>query len=227
MKKTLSTMGALLILSTVLAACNTDEKEPTSTAANEPQQEEQVENEVNQDTTTEENNTTGQPEEDSNVQEENKGQTLTYTSNGNAFTENLITSTSEELGYTIAHFENYTLEAEDPGIDHLFYNGDDTLSMQIEVASKEDTTFEDMKASIVETISVIAPDGKYTELDLTARTTDRADIQHIVGYETLVESEKVVKIVFERENMFVTLTIYDTTEADLTDAFLQMGLTIQ
>lgn len=57
--------------------------------------------------------------------------------------------------------------------------------------------------------------------------TERKEILNIVGYEALLEDEKVVKVVIERENLFVTLTIYDNVQADLTDAFLQMGLTIQ
>ena len=36
------------------------------------------------------------------------------------------------MNYTIAHFDNFTLQAEDPGIDQLIFNNDDQLSMQIE-----------------------------------------------------------------------------------------------
>ncbi|MEK5184195.1 chemotaxis protein [Solibacillus sp. FSL W7-1324] len=242
MKKSIYQVGAVVILSAFLAACNTDTDEPTtSNAANEePAETEEVQNEE-QPETTETNETdesddasSDQQEEATETSEETKAEqtdkadntTLTYISNGQPFEEKVVTSTSDEMNYTIQHFENYTLTSEEPGVDSLLNNADEATSMQIEVVQKEDVTFDQLKESAKETISAIAPDST-KDLDLASTLEERKEISNIVGYEALLEDEKVVKVVIERENLFVTLTIYDNVQADLTDAFLQMGLTIQ
>ncbi|WP_341322511.1 chemotaxis protein [Solibacillus sp. FSL H8-0523] len=231
MKKTITTMSALLLLSATLAACNTDTTEPaTTTAADEKPQTEQTEantelnTEQTTEPTTEQANKTNEPAQTTEEPTE-QAATLTYSSLGKTVSDTVTTSTSKEMNYTIAHFDNFTLQAEEPGVDQLIFNNDDQLSMQINVITKEDVTFDDVKASAAETMAVISAD--ITELDFASVLEQRTDIINLAGYETVLEeTDKVVKIVFERDNMFVTLTIYDTA-ADLQDAFLQMGLTIQ
>lgn len=233
MKKSISTIGAILFLSVLLAACNTDTAEPIVTGANEQQQDnnEQVPNESEQTNEDQQEDSTSTPanttdESKSEPIEKNEASTLTYLSNGQPVTEEVVNAKSEEMDYTIQHFENYVLVAEEPGVDHLLYNEDDALSMQIEVVKKEETTFEQIKTTANETMSAISAEN-LKELDLSAISTNREEISNIIGYETMLDGEKVVKVVFERENLFAVLTIYDNPEKDLTDAFLQMGLTIQ
>ncbi|WP_274309300.1 chemotaxis protein [Solibacillus daqui] len=236
MKKPFATLSALLLLSTTLAACNTDTSEPdTNTADNEKPQTEQTQTETSTEETTTTTQTTTEPAKDAGEtnepaqakpQQTDEQATLTYSSNGQTFKEAVITSKSAEMNYSIEHFENYTLEAEEPGIDHLLYNADDNFSMQIEVTEKGEVTFDDIKSSVTESMSAISSDVK--EHDFSAILEHHTDIIQIVGYETTFENtDKVIKLAFERDNMFVTLTIYDTVAADLQDAFLQMGLTIQ
>lgn len=243
MKKTIYQIGAVVILSAFLAACNTDTDEPaTTTAAKEEpakteqqvQNEEQLEsNETGEtseadDSTSAQQEKTTEPSEETKTEQDDKANnsTLTYISNGQPFEEKAVTSTSDEMNYTIQHLENYTLISEEPGVDSLLNNADETSSMQIEVVNKGDVTFDQLKESAKETISAIAPEGT-KDLDLSSTLSEREKISNIVGYEALLEDEKVVKVVFERDNLFVTLTIYDNVQADLTDAFLQMGLTIR
>ncbi|MEK5079460.1 chemotaxis protein [Solibacillus sp. FSL W7-1436] len=243
MKKSIYQIGAVVMLSAFLAACNTDTDEPTATnaAKEEPTETEQVQNEEQQETnetnetsesdetSSEQNEEAAEPSEETKAEQEDKGDTttaLTYISNGQTFEENVVTSTSDEMNYTIQHLENYTLTSEEPGVDSLLNNADEATSMQIEVVKKEDVTFDQLKESAKETIAAIAPETT-KDLDLASTLEEREEILNIVGYEALLEDEKVVKVVIERENLFVTLTIYDNVQADLTDAFLQMGLTIQ
>lgn len=239
MKKTFMTMSALLLLSATLAACNTDTNEPAPTTATneEQQQNEQTETQENN---TEQNSVTNtdeqqeQQEQQQNTESEeskteeptSENPTLTYTSNGKSYTEDVTTSKSTEMDYSITHLQNYKLVAEEPGKDSLLYKADDNFSMQIEVFNKEETTFDTLKQSVNETMTAIS--SQYTELDLAKIANDRADILNIIGYETIFEeTDKVFKIAFEREDKFVILTIYDNVAADLYDAFLQMGLTIK
>lgn len=226
-------MSALLLLSATLAACNTDTSEPAATtAANDKPQTEQTEpteantnTQSNTEQTTEPANGTNEPAQTTQEPTEVEA-TLTYDSLGKTVSDTVTTSKSEEMDYSIAHFDSFTLLAEEPGVDQLIYNNDDQLSMQIEIATKEDVTFDAIKTSASETMAIISPE--VTELDFKTVLGQRTDILNLAGYETVLEeTDKVVKVVFEREDMFVTLTIYDSTATDLQDAFLQMGLTIQ
>lgn len=229
MKKSLSMISSALLLSAMLAACNTDSEQTTNSSENDQTETEVKNTETETDTTTVEETTTTNEQSEQQSTEENSSEPskLTFTSNDKEMTENAIVSTSDELGYTITHLENYTLESEEPGIDHLFYNADNTLSMQIKVANAQETSFDDVNVSSKETIAAIASEGNYKELDLSEVKANASDIQNIIGYETILDSEKVTIVTFEKDSKIITLTIYDTKEADLTDAFLKMGLTIQ
>jgi hypothetical protein len=230
MKKSLSIISSALLLSAMLAACNTDTEQPTNTSANETTEAESTKTETATTEATEETvneQTAEQGEQPSGDTTSSEKTELTYTSKGEAVTEKTITSTSDELGYSISHLESYTLESEEPGVDHLFSNADDALSMQIKVASTEETTFDDMSASTKETITAIASEGNYEEVDLTNVKAATPSINNVIGYETVLDSEKITIVTFEKGAKIITLTIYDTEEADLTDAFLNMGLTIQ
>ena len=231
MKKSLPIISSILLLSAMLAACNTETEQTTNPSANETTETTETESTEN-DTTTNVEETTTNEQADEHAEQTSFDNTsaetaITYTSKGEAVTEKTITSTSNELGYSISHLESYTLESEEPGVDRLLYNDDNALSMQIKVASTEETTFDDVKASSKETITAIASEGNYNELNLADISAVTSDIKNIIGYETVIDSEKITIVTFEKGSKIITLTIYDTVEADLTDAFLNMGLTIQ
>ena len=230
MKKTLTIISSLLIMASLLAACNTETEESDNSTNAQQQTDEQKNNENADSSTTEQpEEKTNEPTQSGNTvsQPAQKQLALTYTSKDKQVTKDVITSTSKELGYSILHFENYTLEAEEPGVDHLLNNEDPTVSMQIRISNTAEGSFDQVKSTTTEMMAAIAPEGKYTALDLTSVKEQYATIKNIIGFETLIDTEKVVMVTFERDNKIVTLTIYDTPEADLTDAFLQMGLTIQ
>lgn len=226
MKKSLSMISSALLLSAMLAACNTDTEQPSNTSANELI--ETTETESAETDTTVEETTTNEQTDDHDEQTSFDNPSVEEPSlTGKDVTEKTVISTSDELGYSISHFENYTLVSEEPGVDRLLYNDDNALSMQIKVASTEETTFENVQASAKETIAAIASEGNYNELELNDVKTTPSDIKNMIGYETAIDSEKITIVIFEKGSKIITLTIYDTEEADLTDAFLNMGLTIQ
>lgn len=199
MKKGITIFSSVLLLSIGLAACNTS----------------------TQDVPDKQSTTTQQPEDKTTKS------LITYTSKGQKVQQEAQTSTSEQSNYNIQHTANFALVAVEPGKDSLYLKEDDSLSMGIEVFNKTEVSFEDVKTDALETMAAIAPEGKYDELDLTQSVKGQKGLLQFVGYETVLEADKVQIIVLERESQLIKLTIYDTAEADLTDAFLQMGLTIK
>lgn len=215
-------LGSVLLLSMLLAACNTDTKDVPETSATIP--DEQLDQTNPDETNTDDQSTS--TSKDQQPEDKTTTSLITYTSKGQIVQQEAQTSTSEQSNYSIQHPANFTLVAEEPGKDSLYLKEDDTLSMGIEVLDKAEVSFEDVKTNAMETMAAIAPEGKYDELDLTTSLQDQKGLLQSVGYETVLEADKVQIIVLEHENKLIKLTIYDTAEADLMDAFLQMGLTI-
>ncbi|ATP39164.1 chemotaxis protein [Solibacillus sp. R5-41] len=231
MKKGMTIFCSVIILSMLLVACNTDTKEVPETSAPIPDQQPNTTNteekyDDSQTTTAQQPTSTPEDTQPEVSPDETTNSTITYTSNGQKVEQEVQTSSSEQSGYSIQHLDSYALVAEEPGKDSLYFKEDDALSMGIEVVNKTEASFEDVKTSAMDTIAAIAPEGKYNELDLTKTLKNQKGILHSVGYETILEADKVTIVVFEHESKLIKLTIYDTPEADLTDAFLQMGLTI-
>lgn len=232
MKKGKAIFSSVLLLSMLLAACNTDTKDVPESSATIPDKQ------LNE-TTTEETNAddqaameqqptnTPKDQQPEDTADKTTNSFITYTSKGQNMQQEAQTSTSEQSNYSIQHTADFTLVAEEPGRDSLYLKEDDTLSMGIEVLNKAEISFEGVKTSAMETMAAIAPEGKYDELDLTQSIKDQKGLLKSVGYETVLDADKVQIIVLENENQLIKLTIYDSAEADLTDAFLQMGLTIQ
>ena len=212
----------------LLAACNTDETQIPKTSAS--IDEATNENDINeqpevapQEPTVEEEPT----EQSKQVQDSKNDSTLTYVSNSQEFTEKTTISASNELNYTIQHFTNFTLSAEEPGKDMLMYNDNDALSMRIEVFATADASFADIVTDTENSTLAIAPEGKFTEIDLTTYIEDRDEILNSSSFLVEYESDKVVSVIYELEDKILRLTVYDDYMTDLTDAFLQMGFTIQ
>ncbi|MEG0471707.1 MAG: chemotaxis protein [Solibacillus sp.] len=232
MKKGITIISSVLLLSMLLTACNTDSKEVPETSATIPEQQPNTttteETNDNAETTTTQQPTTTAKETQPEVEPDEKtNPTITYTSNGQKVEQEVHTTTSEQSDYSIQHIDSYALVAEEPGKDLLYFKKDDALSMRIEVVNKIETSFEGVNAGAMDTMAAIATEGKYDELDLSEVLKNQQGFLHYAGYTTTLEADKVTIIVLERESKLIKLTIYDTPEADLTDAFIQMGLTIK
>ena len=112
----------------------------------------------------------------------------------------------------------------------LVYDEDDQYSMRIEVFAKDETNnYEEMAQQTENTVAITAPEGQYTSYELKPLLASHQDILNAAGYAaTYVEDDdQVVTVIFEKESKIVRLTIFDTTAAEMTEAFLQMGFTIQ
>lgn len=207
MTKRFSLIAILCISLLALAACNTANPQETTTP-----------------TTTEETNTGNNTGKEDQVTENENS--ITYTSNNTQKTEETTTIISDEQHYSIQVIQGFTLTAEEPGKDVLYLNEDDSISMRIEYMSSNDTTFQDLVKSTEEMMSVVNENVQYTDFDIQSNVKNHSNISNFAAYKVDLTDQAVISVVFEKENQLVRLTIFDKPTVDLTDAFVQMGLSI-
>ncbi|MER2105375.1 MAG: hypothetical protein ABS949_00425 [Solibacillus sp.] len=222
--------SSLLLSAIILAACNTNSEEVLETSASPEQPTENVQLEapveqappVEQPPQMEPNPAPVEVPVQEPVQEEPQVAVSIPTTS-------FITSTSATLNYTINHLKEYTLTEEEPGKDMLFYNENDALSMRIEVFNHADASFDALNEATQQSMAAIAPNNTYESFDLAPYLTaaKRTDFKASAGYLVQYESDKVTAIVYEIEDKFVVLTIFDDYITGITDAFITAGFTIR
>ncbi|WP_413365102.1 hypothetical protein [Lysinibacillus sp. 3P01SB] len=227
-----SALSAMLLL----AACNTTEEdntpvdEQTAGSADETT-ETQDENKGNEEETS---NETSEEAASNETSEESAGEsapsTIQYVDEKGQETEAKLSWTSSpEQDYEIALAEGFTLTAEEPGSDMVTYDANDQISMRIETFSKDETHYEEMARQTESTVGVTAPDGQYQPYDIQSLIEKNKEIQHATGFiVTFAEDEEqVVTVIYEKESKIVRLTVFDRTSSEVTNALLEMGLTVK
>ncbi|WP_332649605.1 hypothetical protein [Lysinibacillus sp. 54212] len=236
MKKHYLFITTILCAMLFVTACNETE-EPVSendpvedNSAQTPNKEnEESDGEVSNDAESNEEQVNDDQQSTNEQQTNNEQQTtITYPKNGKEVTTETAAITSESQHYKMMITKDFTLTAEEPGRDMLIYKQNDKRSMRIETFNKKDTNYEDFVKETEETISLIAPEGKYEPGDVTPYVKSNSienAAMFTVKYEE--DGEQVVTAVFEKEDRIVRLSVFDSLQPELTNAFLQMGFTIQ
>ena len=225
MKKYTFFVTSALSVVLLLAACN-------STEDSNPVKEEETTGSVNEQTNTQNSANDGADTEvDDTVQETTPSNpTIQYEKNGEQKEAVTTMTKSPEQDYEIALAQGFSIEGEEPGRDMLVYDENDQYSMRIEVFAKDETNnYEELAQQTENTVAITAPEGQYTLYELEPLLASHKDILNAAGYVVTYteDDDQVVTVIFEKESKIVRLTIFDTTAAELTDAFLQMGFTIQ
>jgi len=215
MKKQFHFLAIICIALLVLTACNTA-KEQNSTA---PSTTEGT-NAGNDNVEIEEQPTNASDETNSD------SKNITYTSNNEQKTEETITVNSEEQHYSMKVLPSFSLTSEEPGKDMLYLTNNDSISMRIETISVNDTTFQELLKNTQEMMNAVDENVKYTDFDIQSYVTNNANIVNAAAYKVDLVDQAVISVIYEKEGQFIRLTIFDNPTADLTDAMIQMGLTI-
>lgn len=230
MKKHNLIFSTILCATLFLTACNeTDDPESKEPLENGTSQNvESNEAEQNEQQKTDEQGLTEEQQSNNEQKDDSNSSTITYSTNGEEVTVETASVTSESQNYKMMVAKDFTLTAEEPGRDMLIYNQNDNLSMRIETFSTEDTNYEEFAKETENTIAITAPEGKYEQGDINeyvkSNSIKNAAV-FIVKYEE--DNEQVSTAIFEKDNIIVRLSVFDNLQSQLTNAFLQMGFTIQ
>ena len=215
MNKKLFFAASVLALSGLMAACGSDE---TSESTTQDTATETVQNETStsEETAPEEN--TG---EESTEQEEPAEESAEPVQENPAATEGILT-VSESQSYELYLLPGYELTAEEPNKDVVYSSENDELFMRVETFKPEEADFAFADDSIQQTLKAVNEDAELTELPALEET----EFKNSAVYEIPTENGKVTGAVFEKEGLIVKLTIFDLTDAGVTEEFLNMGKTI-
>jgi len=225
MNKKLFLAASVLAVSGLLVACGSDEtsegtNEETSTETVEEQDdtstpEESTKEETEQDENTEQDTDAPEADEDSEEAAEEPAE------DNPAVNEGTLTA-SDSQSYEIYLLPAYELTAEEPYKDVVFSTENDALFMRIETFTPDETDFAFANETIRQNVQASNENAELMELP----AFDGAEFINSAVYEIATENGKVTGAAFEKEGLIVKFTIFDKTEADVTEEFLNMGKTI-
>lgn len=225
MNKKLFLAASVLAVSGLMAACGSDgtsegtpedsspeivEEQDNTPASEDNTEEENTEEESTEEEAAEDSESTEEVEESEEPAEENP-----------ALSEGTLT-VSDSQSYEMYLLPAYELTAEEPNKDVVFWTENDELFMRIETFNPEEADFAFAKDSIQQTVQASNENAEVTELP----GFEGDEFVNSALYEIPTENGKVTGVAFEKDGLVVKLTIFDQTEADVTDEFLNMGKTI-
>lgn len=240
MKKNLLFAASILAISGFLAACGTDgaeEQAPAEDTASTPEEsvEDVIEEETDEDTPADDvieeepaeedvpEETDGSTDDAGDVTEEEPAEdtddTVEETVN-RAEAEGTLTE-SDEQSYQVYVLPGYELTSEEPGKDSLYLAEDGGVFMRVETFDPATLDFAGAKDVLTQTLEAIGGTADLTESALSG------DFVNSAVYETSSDGGKVTGVVFEKENLVVRLTIFDSADEAATADFIEMGKTVQ
>lgn len=236
MKKSTIILSTLLT-TLLLTACNstesgtkTEESKETnsevSTQANENSKEENQEtNNSNSSPSVESENNAEQAQTNNDETSILKCQNIKYTFNNKEYQASTSTVKSEELDYTISLAEGFTLTSEEPGSDIIFFNEDSNYSMRIKAYSVEETTYDDLLKDVEDTV-VASTNNSYETINIEQNAFNIVKGKQFISVEEGTGLQTIT-VLFEKEDRYVVLTIFDGSTNSLKEAFLQMAYSIE
>ncbi len=133
---------------------------------------------------------------------------------------------SDEQDYAISILPDYTLTSEEPGKDSLLSVKNEAVFMRIETVIKEDGTYDYLAENMVAVLEA-SGDGSAPIEVLDEKSIPVGEgIENAKVLSLKAETASITGIIFERDNMVVRLTIYDSPKEEYFEQYLRMAETI-
>lgn len=147
-------------------------------------------------------------------------QQMTFTINGEESERTAFLQESEENNYSVYVAEGFSYTMEEPNIDQIYFDEDDSQFMRIHTypkAESEQSLIEDQMKGQADAI----------QGEAAAEWTPAAADSVIAGYEAAVGENQFKTYLYELNDMFVRIEIHTQADSGLEDAFIQMAETIE
>lgn len=133
---------------------------------------------------------------------------------------------SDEQNYSISVLPKYTLTSEEPGKDVLMATEDESVFMRIETMPVEEGTYDYLLENMGAVLEASSDGGTPVEVTDETSIPVGESIENAKVLSVKAETTSVTGILFERGDMIVRLTIYDSLNEDHFESFLRMSETI-
>jgi len=133
---------------------------------------------------------------------------------------------SDEQSYTISVLPDYSLVSEEPGKDSLISANNEAVFMRIETVVKEDSTYDYLAENMISVLEASGDGSAPIEVNDEKSIPTAEDIENAKVLAIKAETASITGIIFERKNMVVRLTIYDSPKEEYFEQFLRMAETI-
>lgn len=225
MNKKLFLAASVLAVGGLLAACGTDETsegttEDTPTQAVE-EQNDTTTSEDGKEEETEQGESAEQDTDPAGAADDSEEPAEEPAEDNPAVNEGTLTA-SDSQSYELYLLPSYELTAEEPNKDVVYSTENDALFMRIETFKPDEADFAFAEESIQQTVQASNENAELTELP----AFEGEEFKNSSVYEIPTENGKVTGVAFEKDGLVVKLTIFDLTEAGVTEEFLNMGKTI-
>ncbi len=237
MKKNWRLLYAIMAIALILSACGTTDadqddvgesggSETPISEVEETNEEDANGDETNEDAVNEDETENATDEDSTNDKQLTEDEVSTETETETDFLNEAMQVESDAQDFSVYLLPEYKLTSEEPGKDSLYLEADDSRFMRIETMSPEDFTYEYLEENMLAVLE--ASSGGKTPVEITDEQSLPSDnnLTNAKAYTVDVEEGTVTGILFEREDLLVRLTIFDSAEAEHFEDFLHMGETI-
>jgi len=228
MKNRWRILGAMTALTLVLSACGTPatkDKEPEK-----PEETPVAEVEKPEDLEETDDVVIEEPaEKEEAVEEKIKEEPVTNekpAETGTDFSNEATLVKSDEQAFSMYILPSYKLTSEEPGKDVLYSETDESIFMRVETLPKEDGTYDYLDENMLTILNASSVGDTPIQLSEAGALPSGDGITNVKAYTVKAETGPVTGILFERGNLIVRLTIFDSAEAKYYKELLQMGETI-
>lgn len=221
MKKFLS-FFTLVLLTVVLGACNTTGENNQGAADN---QAANVNTNKNEEKLSGNDSVTATDTQQTDTNSMSTEKTLLHVRNNEKISETATLIESDNQNFVMYVLPGYTLSAEEPGKDVLLFDDNGEISMRIETVALNESNYSDMLQSTVAFMEAGSTTGK-TQVYSDIAPFQSEKVKNVNGFVNDFGKDRVTALLFETEDFFVRLTVFDSKEEDLTNALFTMGTTI-
>lgn len=138
-----------------------------------------------------------------------------------------ILTDSDAQPFSMYVLPGYKLTSEEPGRDSLYSEENPSAFMRIETQIAEDGTYDYLLDNMQEVLTASSNGEEPEEVQDVFVNIDVKDIKNVKAFKVDTETGPVTGVLFEKEDMVIRLTLFDTPEEEYHNDFLNMGQTIE
>lgn len=231
MKLKWSLINSMLAIMLLLSACGTTDSGTENKNSDDSSDTPVIENEVTDDEVEEEEvveeevNDEGSVEESVELEEIEEDPKESSTEEDESTTEDELV-TSDNQNFSMNLLANYELSSEEPGRDIVYPKEDDFHFMRIETMENEEGNYDYLKDNMLVLLEASSNGETPVEVTDTSSLPSGDSITKALAYEVNAETGPVTGIIFEKDDLVVRLTIFDSENEDYFTDFLDMGKTV-